>query len=140
MGVFLGGAELATGALEADELAGALGAIADLFDGGVAGAELALEAGAAICESPAAVDFFLLFFVVVALVSLLALVLVAAVPLLAGAVAVVSALFLRLFLVVVPESVPVFAVWSPLALLSVDFFLWLFFVVLVSAVVLPLAD
>src|ERR1700751_1867907 len=87
-GVFLGGAELATGALEADELAGALGAIADLFDGGVAGAELALEAGAAICEPPAAVDFFLLFFVVVALVSLLALVL-AAVPLLAGAVAVV---------------------------------------------------
>jgi hypothetical protein len=140
--VFLGGAELAAGALEAeldaDELAGALGAIVDLLDAGVAGAELAFDAGAAICESLAAVDFFLLFLVVVALVSLLAFVLVAAAPLLAGAAAVVSALFLRLFFVVVPESALVVADWSPLALASVAF-LRLFFVVLVSEAVVPLA-
>jgi hypothetical protein len=140
--VFLGGAELAAGALEAvldaDELAGALGAIVDLLDAGVAGAELAFDAGSAICESLAAVDFFLLFLVVVALVSLLAFVLVAAAPLLAGAAAVVSALFLRLFFVVVPESALVVADWSPLALASVAF-LRLFFVVLVSEAVVPLA-
>jgi len=137
--VFFGGAELAAGALEAEELAGALGAIVDLLDAGVAGVELAFDAGAAICESLAAVDFFLLFLVVVALESLLALV-VAAVALLAGVV--VSALFLRLFLVVVLESAVVPAAWSPLAAVSVDFFLRLFFVVLVSVVVPPpaLAD
>lgn len=138
--VFFGGAELTAGALEAEEVAGELGAIADLLDAGVAGAELALDAGAAICESLAAVDFFLLFLVVVVLASLLAVVLAAAVLVLAGAAAVVSALFLRLFFVVVPESALVVAAWSPLALASVAFFLWLFFVVLVSAVVLPLAD
>jgi hypothetical protein len=133
--VFFGGAELVAGALEVEELAGVLGAIVDLLDAGVAGAEFG--AGAAICESLAAVDFFLLFLVVVVLASLLAVVLVAAVPLLAGAAAVVSALFLRLFFVVVPESAVVLAAWSPLAAASVDFFLRLFFVVLVSAVVLP---
>lgn len=133
---FFGGAELAAGALDAEELTGALGAIVDLLDAGVAGVELAFDAGAAICESLAVVDFFLLFLVVVALASLLALV-VAVVALLAGAAAVVSALFLRLFLVVVLESAVVPAAWSPLAAVSVDFFLWLFFVVLVSAVVLP---
>lgn len=140
--VFFGGAELAAGALEAeldaDELAGALGAIVDLLAAGVAGAELAFDAGAAICESLADVDFFLLFLEVVALVSLLALALVAAAPLLAGAAAVVSALFLRLFFVVVPESPLVVAAWSPLALVSVAF-LRLFFVVLVSEAVVPLA-
>src|SRR5579862_1831473 len=140
--VFFGGAELAVGvleaAVEAEELAGALGAIADLLDAGVAGAELAFDAGAAICESLAAVDFFLLFLVVVAVASLLALVLVAAVALLAGAAAVASALFLWLFLVVVLESAAVPAAWSPLAIASVDF-LWLFFVVLESPVVPPLA-
>ena len=143
--VFLGGAGLAAGALEAEleagELAGALGAIVDLLAAGAAGAELAFDAGAAICESLAVVDFFLLFLVVVALVSLLALVVVAAVLLLAGAAAVVSALFLRLFFVVVPESALVLAAWSPLAVASVAFFLWLFFVVLVSdAEPLALAD
>jgi hypothetical protein len=140
--VFFGGAELVAGALEVEELAGVLGAIVDLLDAGVAGAELAFDAGAVICESLAAVDFFLLFLVVVAFVSLLAFVLVAAVVLGAGAAAVVSALFLRLFLVVVLESAVVPAVWSPLAAVSVDFFLRLFFVVLVSAVVPPpaLAD
>lgn len=123
--VFFGGAGLAAGALEgeldADELAGALGAIADLLDAGVAGAELAFDAGAAICESLADVDFFLLFLVVVVLASLLAVVLAAAVLLLAGAAAVVSELFLRLFFVVVPESALVVAAWSPLALASVAF-------------------
>jgi hypothetical protein len=93
--VFLGGAELAAGAdVEAEELAGALGAIADLLAAGVAGgAELVVEAGA---ESLAAVLLFLLLLLVVALASAVG-------PLLAplaGASAVFALFFLRLFLVV----------------------------------------
>ena len=134
---FLAGAGLDAGAeLGAEELVGVLGAMADLLEAGVEGAEPALDAGAAICESLAAVAFFLLFFGVVVLASLLAPVL-PAVVLSAGAAAVVSALFFRLFFAVALESELVPAAWSPLALASVDFFLWLFFVGLVS-VVLPL--
>src|SRR5215471_13974816 len=121
--VFLGGAELAAGAeVDVEELAGALGAVADLLAAGVAGAELVVEAGA---ESLAAVLLFLLL-LVVALVSALVLLLT---PLLAGASAVVSAaFFLRLSFVVPPASAAVEADWSALAEASADFFLRLLLV------------
>jgi hypothetical protein len=112
--VFLGGAELVAGAeLEAEfgagELVGALGAIVDLLAAGLAGAEF--DAGAAICESLAAVDFFVLLLLVVVPASLLALaVLLAAAPPVAGAASDASVLFLlRLFFVVVLESALVLA-------------------------------
>ena len=136
--VFLGGAELAAGAeVDVEELAGALGAIADLLAAAVAGAELVVEAGAA---SLAAVLLFLPLLLVGALVSALVLLLR---PLLAGASPVVSAaFFLRLSFVVPPASAAVEADWSALADASADFFLRLLLVVPVSELALApaLAD
>jgi len=142
--VFLAGAELVVGVeFAAAVLAGALaGAIVDLLGGGVDGAELAFDAGAMV-ESLE--DLLFRLFLLVVITSELAVLAERLLPALAPPAAgwsppaaVVSDFFLWLFFAVVLLSELALADWSALA--SLDFLLWLFLVVPLSAPALVLAD